>query len=190
MAVTAPIWVEQPRAAEIRNLTCQTAVPVQDQTITLTMELENPASAPLTVDSVQVLADGTLLQEFRELGTIPAGSGKPQTIGFSCDAIGQTRLTVRLIGSLEGIPQTAEASIDVSIRRSREVSEILVDSSHGNAGLDALSELEALAGKSGIRLTVSREPVTAQQLENCRLLIITTPKSDFEESFFRRLRAE
>lgn len=186
-AVTAPIWVDAEEDLGISCLTCETAVPIQNEDIVLTLELHNRESADFLVDSLTVFADGAPVFMDR-LMQIDANSILSHPLVFSCNCIGLTQMTVKLSGTLEGSPRNYETSMNLSFHRSEEVTSILVDGSHGNAGLDQLTRLREMARKEHITLSVTSDDVSASVLENSRFFLISAPSEPFSDFFLAAVR--
>ena len=181
-AITAPIWVDTEESLGIRNLSCETTVPVQNEPVSLTLELYNQESSDFQIDALEILADGIPVAAFSDPDRIPGCSNSTHTLTFSCDRIGVTEIKLRIHGMLEGSPRTYETALMLRFRLSRQATDILYDSGHGNAGLKELSVLKQLAMDEHIRLTPS-DHLTSDQLKNCRFLLVTAPAEPFSLSF-------
>ena len=181
-AVTAPIWVDAEEDLGISGLTCETAVPVQNEAVVLALDLHNRESVDFSVDCLTVFADGNPV--FTDsLTQIAANSSLSRSLAFSCGCIGLTRITVKLTGTLEGSPRSYETSIDLNFHRSQEVTSILVDGSHGNAGLDQLEILREMAREEHVSLSVVPDAVSVKALEDTRFFLITAPSEPFSQTF-------
>lgn len=186
IAVTAPVWVEQTEQVGISALTCETEVPVQNEPVTLTLALYNRETVPFRVEKLEILANGSPVFSDDTLTSLPAGAELAHPITLTVDAIGAARITARLTGSLEGSRRVYEETILLSFTRSDQVTSILVDGSHGNAGLQNLDVLSGLAGEENIRLTIARDEITAEDLKTCRFLLVTAPAEPFRQEFLDR----
>ena len=175
-AITAPVWVSHSEDLGIAALTCNTAVPVQGGAVSLTLSLYNRESADFLVGSLEILADGETVATDDTLPQIPGGGEMDHEVTFTCNSVGQTAIKVKLSGTLEGSPRTYEASLTISFRQSELVTDIVV------VGTEELSALEALAAESGIRVTFG-EDISAEELENCRFLVISAPDAVFSNTF-------
>lgn len=184
-AVTAPIWIDPKESVGISALECKTAVPVQDQETVLCLSLYNEESADLTVDAIEIFADGVSLFADTSLSAVPRGASIQHEISFSCPNIGQTRITAVLRGSLEGAARQYEADVNISFRRSRQVTDILMDNSHQNAPAGSLTLLHQAAAESDIRILTAGEAISPASLEQTRFLIITAPGQPFSEEFLQ-----
>jgi len=182
-AVTAPIWIDGEEDLGITDLVCETAVPVQNEPVTLTMELKNGENTDFSIDLLEILADGVPVAGDLTLTVIPANSTLTHSLTFSCDCVGMTEITLRLTGTLKGEPRTCEASVDISFHQARQVTAIAVDAAHGNAGLDQLTQLKQMAADEHIDLTVLSGDISAETLEDFRFLLVSAPSQPFSEEF-------
>ena len=182
VAVTAPVWVENTENLGISDLTCETAVPVQKEAISLLLELYNRERTDLLVESVQILADGAVIAEDTQLTEVPAGSEVSHKLTFRYDGIGQTDVAVILSGTLDGAMRQYEETIRLSFRQSEQVTDIVIDGSHGNAGLSALKTFKAMAAAENIRITVAENGITEELLKSCRFLLVNAPSQPFSEA--------
>lgn len=182
-AITAPVWVDHRESLGISGFVCETDVPVQHQDTTLSLTLYNRENADFSVDQIQIFADDVLLTEDTSLTRIPANSTIDHHLTIHCGSIGKTRITALVSGSLEGVPRRYEAALDLSFRRSDQVTDIVIVASHGNTGLQRLSALKELAAKENIRITLCNSGITAQMLEKTRLLVVTAPNVPFSKEF-------
>ena len=183
IAVTAPVWIETSENLGISDLTCETPVPVQNEDVSLVLEFYNRETADLLVDSIQMLADGIPIAEDTALTRIPAGETASHGLTFRHNGIGQTTITVILAGTLEGAAREYEKSIPLSFRQSRQVTDLVIDGSHGNVGLTDLGTLKTMAAAENIRVTVADSGISAEMLKNCRFLLVTCPSLPFSDAF-------
>ena len=181
-AVTAPIWTDDAEHLGISAFTCETAVPVQNEDLTLVLTLFNRESSPLLVDALEIFADGIPVFSDSSLAGIPHGE-LIHRMTFSCGHVGMTDFTVKLTGTLDGCPRTYESSLTLSLRQSRLVTSILADSGHGNTGLTRLGLLSGLAEGHNIRFTVGT--VTPNVLQDCRFLLVSAPSVPFSDAFLK-----
>ncbi len=181
-AVTAPVWVEKDEELGIAALTCETGFPVQNEEVILKLELYNRESVDFLVESLDFLADDQWAAS-GNLDKIKADSRASLTIPLQCDCVGITQIRAVLKGTLAGRPKTYEAEIQIRFSQSQQITAILVDASHENAGLDQLSVLKELAGEEHIDLRVSRQEPTAEDLENIRFLLVSAPSKPFSPGF-------
>lgn len=182
-AVTAPIWVDAEEHLGISKLTCETALPVQNEDIHLNLELYNGEDVDFDITTLEILADGVPVTVNSGFSKIPAGSNISHSLSITADCMGLTALTVRLTGTLEGVSRTFEASITVNFYRAEQVTSILIDGSHGNAGLDQLTNLKQMAMAEQIQMTVAEDELSPELLEDCRFLLVSAPSESFSQAF-------
>lgn len=182
-AVTAPIWVDDEEDLGICGFECDTALPVQGEPVFFTLELYNREASDFLVNSLTLFADGIPIRQDDTLTHIPGGSSLSHSLSLACTCVGHTDITVTITGTLDGSQRTYEASIPVSFRQSRQVTGILVDSSHENAGLSSLSILNGMALQNNIRITATSENDMAQLLPSCRFLLVSAPAVPFSQEF-------
>lgn len=182
-AVTAPIWVEQTESLGIAGLTCETAVPIQGEAARLSLTLSNGEDADFLIDRITVLRDGVIIAEDTSLSRLPAQSRATHALTVSHENPGSAQFTVRICGTLEGSARQFEAAISLFFQQSASVRDILVDGTHGNEGIDDLTRLIALAAEDSLRVTVVRDAITPEMLENCGLLLIPPPEQPFSVNF-------
>lgn len=183
VAVTAPVWVETSENLGISGLTCETPVPVQREAVSLLLELYNREHTDLLVESVKILADGAVIAEDSLLTKVPAGTTTPHKLTFRYDGIGQTEITVILSGTLDGAARQYEETIRLSFHQSELVTDIVIDGSHGNAGLSALKRFKDMAAAEDIRITVAENGITEEMLKECRFLLVNAPSHAFSETY-------
>ena len=181
-AVTAPIWVDDTEHLGISGFTCETAVPVQNEPLTLALNLFNREASAFSVDSLEIFADGIPVFSDSTLTRISTVE-LTHRMTFSCSQVGTTTFTAKLTGTLDASPRIYEASLTLSLRQSKQVTSVLADSGHGNAGLNDLQLLGCLAEENNIRFTAGT--VTPDSLKNCRFLLVSAPTVPFSDDFLK-----
>ena len=189
LAVTAPIWVDAEEELSILDFSCSTSVPVQNEPISLDLEFWNGESTDFMPDSLTILADGVCVAQDDTLSTIPAQTMLSHTLRVALDCAGLTQITVQLSGTLEGAERHIESSINLNFRQSNQVTSIVVDGSHGNAGLENLTTLKTMAMDENIRLDIAAADISKDTLKNCRFLLIPAPSQKFSDAFLAEVCA-
>lgn len=182
VALTAPVWISHTEDLGIAAFGCETALPVQNEEFTLTLQLYNREKVDFLAEALEILADGNVIFADPDVERIPAGADVCRSLTLTCGCLGRTAITARLTGTLEGQPRVYEAELILSFRQSGMVTDILVDGSHGNAGTDELTLLAGLAAQHDIRVRVAEE-ITADDLKNCRFLVISAPEEPLTQTF-------
>ena len=187
-AVTAPIWIDGEESLGIRDFSCETRVPVQEEPVSLCLTLFNEESADFEIDQLEIWADGVHVASLSAPSCIPAHSELDIHPVLSFRNVGVTQITVQLTGTLDGSTRAYDASFPLSFRLSPQVTGILADGSHQNAGLDHLNILEDLAMDRHIRLTTAVREPGLEQLSGSRFLLVTAPAEPFSQTFLDSVR--
>ncbi len=182
VAVTAPVWVAQTEEAGISSLTCQTPVPTQDAPLSLVLELFNKESAELITEQIQILADDEILWEESLSIPIPGGSDHSLPLTCTLSRMGPARITVKVTATLDGCPREYSRTIDLSLRQSAELSDLILDAGHRSTGFDSVEILTALGASENIRV-ISCETLNPDSLQRCRTLLISAPEVCFSDAF-------
>lgn len=185
IAVTAPVWIRQREQLGIRALSCETEVPAQGQPVTLALELYNEESSPFLTESIGVYHGERLLQEESAPASVSPGEERIHRITFPTELIGSATLTVKIRGSLDGIPREYEKALPLFFRRSQDVSDVLI---FGSSAAGELSDFGALAAENGIRLAPLEASSGEEMLKKCRLLLVTEPEEPFPEALLSAIR--
>lgn len=186
-AVTAPIWINETEDLGISALTCETVIPTQNEPLELKLDLYNDESADFLVDSLEILADGSSVEQLTDLTVLPGSSHLSHSFSIALDCVGQTAVSVILKGTLNGMERTYEASVSINLHQAVQISNIAVDCSHDNAGTDRLSVLKALAVEENIQFTQIAENTAIP--EDHRFLLISAPKEPFSQAFIDAVSA-
>lgn len=181
VAVTAPIWLEGQEQAGISSFRCDTALPVQNQPVTLSLELYNREYTPLEIQSVELSANGEPLLSFSGDFSLNWGETRTVPISFTSQALGRTDLTVTVHANLNGAPRVYSQALTLSFYKSELVTDLLIDGTHGNT--KSYPQLAALAVKNQVSVTLETTEITAEMLEKSSILVIPPGEIPFEDSF-------
>ena len=154
IAVTAPVWVEGFENMGIAAFTADTPMPIQGQTLNLTLELFNEEQVAFPLTTVEIYADDQLVYREENPGTLAAGCTDSLSIPYTHPEAGTVTLRAVIQGSVLGRERKLETSCDLRFRPGTTVTGLLIDGSHGNTGLEELSHLKALAAEAGMAVTV------------------------------------
>ncbi|MBQ8833566.1 MAG: hypothetical protein IJ001_01390 [Oscillospiraceae bacterium] len=181
-AVTAPVWIDQTEDAGIRSFTASLSLPLQNQKTELTLELYNEESETLTVQDITVTLDGEIIHRSQTPLRIGNGETIPYSFAYVHPGLGRAELTATVTASLGDRERVYTETLTLIFRAAELVSGVLADGSHGNAGLDTLSEFSALAAEQGQELTVVKS-WSENVLTRADLLVVTAPSVPFSEEF-------
>lgn len=182
-AVTAPIWLEGEAGVEISGFVCNTNVPIQGQPVDLALTISNQDTADLLVEKIDFSIGGVVFHRTTDIPAVPAGGTAEYTCSPVLNRLGVTEITVTVTGTLEGNAETCEKNLTISLRKDDMVNDILVDTAHGNAGVDQLTKLELLAADNRVSMTVAAVPITEEMLADAGILLIQAPTAAFSEEF-------
>lgn len=184
VAVTAPVWVEGFENMGIRDFSADTAEPVQDQPVTLTISLYNEEPAEFSVDSVALYADGEPVCTMEEPRTVSPGETLDLSLSYTHPVSGEAELRAVVRGHVRDEIRSCEKTLTLRFRSGITATGILVDGSHNNAGLDQLERFCALAEEAGMDLTL----VNGALPQGGEILLIPDPRLPFEDGFLRDVR--
>lgn len=180
-AVTAPVWVEGFENMGILDFSANTDTPVQDQPLTLSLSLYNDESVELSLEAVELYADGQLVHTMDDPGVVAAHNTLALSFSYSHSISGETELQVLVRGRVQGEQRSYEASLPLRFRSGVAVTGLIVDGSHSNAGLDTLDRFCTFAEEERLDLTL----VTGDLPQGGELLLIPDPQTPFEPHFLQ-----
>lgn len=184
IAVTAPVWVEGCVDLGIGDFTAGDALPVQGKELPLVLELYNHEHAELTLHSIELSLGETVVCTLENPGTVKAGERRTITIPYTHGDAGPAELTVTVTGTAGGEIQVWQQSLTLHFRSDQQVTGLLIDGSHDNAGLEELTNLRTIAASADMAVTVfdTEMPLGGE------LLLVTAPAAAFEEAFLRHVQ--
>ena len=188
IAVTAPVWVDDTEDAGIRSFTADTLLPVQGEELNLTLSLYNQEDCDLLIDTITVTIGGETVYKTDEGNRVRTGGTERHTFPLTCSALGETTLCATVTATLDGAARSYRSNLTLNFQRADLVTGLLVDGTHGNAGVDQLDDLTALADQAQISVTVAREEITADLLGQAKMLLVSAPDTAFEDSFLKLVR--
>lgn len=183
VAVTAPVWMDGYDDIGIESFTSDTAAPVRDEEIGLTVELYNDEPVDFIVESLSLYADDTLVETVSDPGTAAGMGTLSHTFSYAHPELGVTELRVEAVGSVNGEKRAYEKTLSLSFHVPEQ--HIVVDDSHGNSGIEQLNRLAAIAAQA--KITV--KPFSEKNPKNGDILLITAPAEPFDEAFVEKVRS-
>lgn len=183
VAVTAPVWMDGYDDIGIESFTSDTAAPVRDEEIGLTVKLYNDEPVDFLVESLKLYADGKEVCAVSDPGTAAGMGTLSHTFSYAHPELGVTELRVVATGSVNGEKRTYEKTLSLSFHVPEQ--HIVVDDSHGKSGLEQLNRLAAIAAQA--KITV--KPFSEKNPKNGDILLITAPSKPFDEEFVEKVRA-
>lgn len=178
-AVTAPVWVEDYSDLGISAFTADSHVPTRGRPLMLTLELYNNEHADLSLTSLSLYAEENLIHRETTPETVSAGQALSFSIPYTHTDVGTVSLRALVQGTLLGRELSWEAGLSLRFRPEETTAKLLIDGSHNNLGLDALTNLQTLAGDAGTETTLFTGPMP----QGGQLLLIPPlqemPEADF-----------
>lgn len=185
VAVTAPVWMDGYDDIGIESFTSDTAAPVRDEEIGLTVKLYNDEPVDFVVESLSLYADDKLVETVSNLENVAGMSTLDCTFYYAHPEPGMTKFRVVATGSVNGEKRTYEKTLSLSFRVPTQVKHIAVDASHDNSGTGKLNRLAEIAARNSI----SVKKFETELPENSDLLLITAPSKPFDEEFVEKVRS-
>ncbi len=184
VAVTAPVWMDGYDDIGIESFTSDTAAPVRDEEIKLTVTLYNDEPVDFIVESLKLYAGGKEVCAVSNPGTAAGMGTLSHTFSYAHPELGVTELRVEAVGSVNGEKRAYEKTLSLSFHVPEQVKYIAVDASHDNSGTDKLNRLAEIAARNSI----SVKKFETELPENSDLLLITAPSKPFDEEFVEKVR--
>ncbi len=186
-AVTAPVWMEDYRDAGIQSFTAQPGLAVQSQPVSLTVELFNEETAALTVHTLEFFLDGESIHLAASPGVAEPGGTLSYTLPYTHCGLGAAKFHVTAVGTIGGLSRSYEAELTLSYHGSQQTGNVLIDGSHGNFCLGALSRFSALAAEADMTTTVFPESLPW----GGKLLVVSAPENGaaFRKDFTEEVSA-
>ena len=181
IAVTAPIWLEGREYAGISDFSCETSLPVQGETLEVTLELYNQEYTQLSAEQVEIAVDGQPVLSVPVDASLNWGQQQTIPLSLTCDTLGQTKITATVTARLGGSPRSYTREMTLHFRKPELVTDLLIDGTHGNG--KSYPQLAALAVNNHVSVTTETGEITAEMLEKTSIFLIPPPERAFESDF-------
>ena len=187
IAVTAPVWTGESVNAGIAATECDTALVVKGEAVTLSSELYNNAGSGMTVQSVEFSVDGKTVYtaDVSTIGTngvITSGSAVTVSFQHTFTNAGKTTVDVTMTATIGGTQYTFTSVLQLTVTDESLVTRVLVDGTHWNDYVtgyyaDRMGNFAQLAADMNAQVTIKQpgETITADDLENVSLLVVSAP---------------
>ena len=187
IAVTAPVWTGESVNAGIAATECDTALVVKGEEVTLSSELYNNAGSDMTVQSVVFSVDGETIYtaDVSTIGTngiIPSGGTATVSFPHAFASAGKTTVDVAMTATIGGTEHTFTSVLQLTVTDESLVTRVLVDGTHWNDYVtgyyaDRMGNFAQLAADMNAQVTIKQpgETITADDLENVSLLVVSAP---------------
>ncbi|SET30805.1 CehA/McbA family metallohydrolase [[Clostridium] polysaccharolyticum] len=187
IAVTAPVWVSEVDAAGIAAVTTSTAMQIQNEAADITTEIFNNNDKDLNIDKIQFTINGEVVENLEGeklseagLSILPSQTSKKYTFDLTYTGLGNTTVVAIVYATANGVNKVYSNKIELNYVPRSMVSKVIVDGTHFNDYVNgyyegSITELGQLAASYYEEVVVKKDKITAQDLKDCALMIITSP---------------
>ena len=187
IAVTAPVWTGESVNAGIAATECDTALVVKDEAVNLSSELYNNAGSDMTVQSLTyAVGDEPIytadVSEIGANGVIASGDTATVTFSHTFTNAGKTTVDVAMTATIGETEHTFTSVLQLTVTDESLVTRVLVDGTHWNDYVtgyyaDRMGNFAQLAADMNAQVTIKQpgETITADDLENVSLLVVSAP---------------
>lgn len=187
IAVTAPVWIGDVDAAGVASVTTSTSMQIQNEAADVTTEIYNNNAKDMEISSIEFAVgdqtvktlEGDALKE-AGLNVLPSQTTKTYTFDLVYDGLGSTVVNVKVNAIMDGVSKVYSGKLELNYVPRSMVSKVIVDGSHFNDYVNgyyegSITELGTLASKYYEEVIVKKDKITAKDLTDCSLLIVTSP---------------
>ncbi|HWQ30404.1 MAG TPA: CehA/McbA family metallohydrolase [Negativicutes bacterium] len=184
IAVTAPVWTGEVVPVGISAVEVSQDPQIVNNPVDISATVYNNGSDALYNVMVEFYRDS--IAEGNKLGdatiiSIPAGSTGKAAVRWTAEAIGSYNLYARTVINVGGAEKVFSGSTAINICNPEDVIKVVLDRAHYNAYIsgdyaDKDLTLRAMLKDRKYMLVENNDELTASDLENTRLLIITDPQ--------------
>jgi len=185
IAVTAPVWTEDNQDMGISSFSCAAQVPTAGEETTLVLELYNAEHTDWELTSLTIYAWDEILYEETRPSAVTAGTTRQLRIPYTAQQAGTVTFRAAVTGTAGGNERKYETSLTLRFRPGAIAADILVDGSHGGAGIGNWENLTTLANNAGLSLGI----FTDQMPDSGEILIIPPPDREFSVEFLKKAAA-
>ena len=187
IAVTAPVWTGEGVNAGISKTECDTALVVKGEEVTISSELYNNAGSDMTVQGLTyAVGDEPIytadVSEIGANGVIASGDTATVTFSHTFTNAGKTTVDVTMTATIGGTQYTFTSVLQLTVTDESLVTRVLVDGTHWNDYVtgyyaDRMGNFAQLAADMNAQVTIKQlgETITADDLENVSLLVVSAP---------------
>lgn len=185
IAVTAPVWTDEVVPVGISKLEISQDPQIVNNPIDISATVYNNGLSVLENVKVEFYKDsidaGNKIGE-DVINYIEVGADEKATIEWTADTVGKYNLYARTTISIEGVDRVFSASTTAVFANLEDVTKVVLDRAHYNAyisgdyaGKDLT--LREMFKERKYMLVENNDELTAADLENAKLLIVTDPQS-------------
>lgn len=187
IAVTAPVWVGEVEAVGISSISTTAPLAVKGEALDVNLALFNNESSPLEISSIEFSIDGEVIHtvDLASAGLTSIASYEAPTYSFDYthNALGNTQIKVEVRGTLNGTDKLYTSVLQLNYVIPEMVTRVIVDGTHYNDYVTGrysgnMGNFQAIAGAQNVKVDVVTDEITPEMLEDCALLIISTPSKN------------
>ena len=184
IAVTAPVWVGEVEAAGINSISTDEVLPVQNEKLTVDLGLYNNENTAMTINAIEFSVNGEVVHK-ADLAT--AGITSVASMGtadysfdYTYSKAGGMEMNVTVKATLNGVEKIYNGALKLTYVKPEMVTNVIIDGIHGNDYVTGyyganVNNFTKIAGNKNVKVTVAKDEITPEMLENCSLLIISAP---------------
>ncbi|MDD4849136.1 MAG: DUF4214 domain-containing protein [Gemmiger sp.] len=187
IAVTAPVWTGEGVNAGLASTTCDTALVVKGEPVTITSALYNNTQSAMAVQSLRYSVNGTVVEEatgdkLAAIQTVAPGASVNYAFAYTPAMAGNVTLNIALVAMVEGAEQTFTGVLRLNVTDPSLVTRILVDGTHYNDYVTGyykgnMGNFATLAAAKNAQVTIKQpgDTITEADLDGVALLVVSAP---------------
>ena len=184
IAVTAPVWIGEVEAIGIKDVTTDADIPIRDEEMNITLNLYNDEDYDLTISSILFTLDGqtvhTVNLAANGLTVLAAHTTASYSFPFTYGGVGTVILNATVNGVYNGADKQYNGVLQMEFLPEAMMSNVIIDGTHYNDYVTGsysgnVSKVVQLGVKSFARVRVVTDRITKTMLDDCQLLILTSP---------------
>jgi hypothetical protein len=205
IAVTAPVWIGDVEAVGVASIKTTEALPVKGQAIDINTQFYNNEKDTATINSIQYVVNDKVVHEVdlskAGLTSLPNQSTKDYSFKYTYDGVGSVSVNVIVNATLKGVNKVYKGILKLSYTDPSLVTNVVIDGTHFNDYVTGyyggrMGNFTKIAANDNVKVTIVKDKITKEILDNCDLLIISAPAkkngtdnagpysiSHFEDSF-------
>ncbi len=185
IAVTSPVWTDEVVPVGISKVEVSQDPQIVNNPVEISATVYNNGMSPLENVKVEFYKDS--IEAGNKIGegvvdSIGVGAEGKASIEWTSDKVGQYNLYAQTTISISGVEKVFSASTTAAFANLEDVTKIVLDRAHYNAYIsgdyaDKDMTLREIFKERKYMLVENNDELTAADLENAKLLIITDPQS-------------
>ena len=186
--ITAPIWVGEMTKVGISSMESDKALALVGENINLSTKLYNNEN----VSATDVKIEYYLGNENNKIGETVVGTMEGTTehisnFTYTPSKAGSYNIIAKASMTVNGVELTSTEKVSFVVKDESQVSKILIDGSKQNDYVngkyfDKISTFSDIALENGAKVTVNKDEITDEVLEDVSLLVISDPQSTTDKS--------